>query len=62
MITVDTQKCDACGTCISVCDSRALSFQESITIDINLCIQCGKCVRICPFGAISLVKDTGKIS
>ena len=54
MLTVNTQLCDQCGTCISVCPSNALLLSQILEIDRNLCTQCQTCVKICPFGALSI--------
>jgi len=54
MIAVDTDKCDKCGTCISVCPGNALVIEDRLTVSPEKCASCGMCVRVCPFGAIGL--------
>jgi coenzyme F420-reducing hydrogenase delta subunit/ferredoxin len=50
--------CSACGLCISVCKSEALSFAEDelgkkkIEIDKVKCKGCGLCIATCPSGVI----------
>ena len=50
--------CSACGMCISVCKSEALSFEEDevgnrkIVIDKVKCKSCGLCIATCPSGVI----------
>lgn len=56
MVEVDLNKCDQCGTCISVCPVSAIMMLEEIVIDKNACINCGKCVKVCPFGALNCSK------
>ena len=48
---IDVQKCDFCGTCVTVCPTDAIDLKESdINVDPELCIGCGSCADICPFG------------
>jgi coenzyme F420-reducing hydrogenase delta subunit/ferredoxin len=50
--------CSACGMCISVCKSEALSFEEDeqgnrkIVVDKIKCKGCGLCIATCPSGVI----------
>lgn len=50
--------CSACGMCVSVCKSEALSFAEdeegnkNVVIDKVKCKGCGLCIAICPSGVI----------
>jgi coenzyme F420-reducing hydrogenase delta subunit/ferredoxin len=50
--------CSACGLCVSVCKSEALSFAEDeegnrkIVIDKIKCKGCGLCIATCPSGVI----------
>lgn len=45
------------GSCISVCDSSAISRNSfgEIVVDKDKCIGCGKCTKICPNGVIKLI-------
>ena len=53
MTVVDTDKCDECGTCISVCPGNALLIDNRLNVSAEKCTSCGMCVRVCPFGAIN---------
>ena len=56
MINIVEDKCDFCGTCISICPPDCIAVTESnITIDNNICIDCNLCVYICP---IEVLKDS----
>ena len=50
--------CSACGMCVSVCKSEALSFAEDeegtrkIVVDKIKCKGCGLCIATCPSGVI----------
>lgn len=54
MITIDTQRCTGCGTCVSDCISRVLSVQNGEAYVTGECLQCGHCVAICPQAAPSI--------
>ncbi len=54
---VDHELCTQCGTCVDLCQMKALSFQDDLlTINLDRCIGCGVCAANCPEGAISLKK------
>jgi len=54
---VDLDLCTSCGTCVELCQMKALSFQDDVlTIDLGRCIGCGVCVANCPEEAMSLHK------
>ncbi len=55
MIAVDTDKCDECGTCISVCPGDALLIDSVLAVSPEKCASCGICVKVCPFGAVNIV-------
>jgi len=55
----DQEKCQACGICVEVCPSQALSLvpkerrsRKKIQIDRSRCISCFCCQEVCPEGAI----------
>ncbi len=53
MIGVKIDRCDFCGTCVSVCPVDAIElFEARIRIDPNKCTECMKCVKVCPFRAL----------
>ncbi|MFX1262148.1 MAG: 4Fe-4S dicluster domain-containing protein [Promethearchaeota archaeon] len=54
---VDHDLCSQCGTCVDLCQMKALSFQDDLlVINLDRCIGCGVCVANCPEGAITLKK------
>ena len=52
-ITVDEQKCTACGTCLRGCPACAISASGRKT-DASACIGCMRCIKLCPQGSRSL--------
>jgi|TARA_B110000467_G_C17949584_1_gene279247 NAD-dependent dihydropyrimidine dehydrogenase PreA subunit len=58
MIDIIENKCDFCGTCITVCPVDCIEVTESnIIIDDATCIDCNLCVYICP---IEVLKTTNE--
>lgn len=53
-VTIDEEKCTACGACVEVCPVEALKLEDKAKVDPDTCIDCGTCVDECPVGAISL--------
>ena len=57
-ITRDESKCFDCGSCVSVCLSRAFSIDPE-TWEVNLnydkCVACGSCLTACPTHAVTLI-------
>ncbi len=53
---VDAQQCTACGVCVEVCPTGAISVADAAQINREACIGCGDCVAECPQSALSLVK------
>ncbi|MCK4366025.1 MAG: 4Fe-4S binding protein [Thermoplasmatales archaeon] len=53
-VTIDEEKCTACGACVEVCPVEALKIDSKCKVDADTCIDCGTCVDECPEGAISL--------
>ena len=54
----DDDKCVDCGSCVSVCLSRAFTIDPE-TWEVNLnyekCVACGSCLTACPTHAVSLI-------
>ncbi len=56
-ITVDKEKCEGCGECISVCPGSVYDFDEngkSEPVNPDECTECCSCVEVCPTGAITV--------
>ena len=53
-LIINTDECDRCGTCISVCPCNALLLTEVVSVEDEKCTSCSSCVIICPIGAIKL--------
>lgn len=55
---VNTEICDGCGFCESICEFKAISIRKSddglkrAIVDQDLCTGCGACAGICPSGAM----------
>lgn len=54
MAYVIGEDCVACGTCMSVCPTGAISEGEQYSIDADTCVECGACADACPVGTITL--------
>ena len=52
-ITIDTDKCNACGLCSRKCKAACISGKEH-TVDYSRCVACMDCIDTCRHGAISL--------
>lgn len=51
--SIDTAKCQNCGTCIGVCPENAIHTEnDKAVIDPDKCEGCGKCAAACPQKAI----------
>jgi nitroreductase/NAD-dependent dihydropyrimidine dehydrogenase PreA subunit len=59
-LTVDREKCDACGICVLECPATIIQLAEPgpfpawVEGGDEFCIVCGHCVAACPLGAIGL--------
>lgn len=53
------EKCNGCGLCEKVCNSRTIKVQEK-PIWGNNCTQCLACIHLCPNNAIQCGKGTEK--
>ena len=43
--------CTSCGTCIDLCPTNAISFENPQNTDAELCTACGRCLVVCPSGS-----------
>ena len=52
---IDPQACKACGRCLKVCPTAAITGQKKVphVIDQDKCITCGSCRDVCPFDAVA---------
>jgi len=52
---VNQDECSACGSCVDVCPSDAISLDGDVAVvNEEECNECGACVDECPSEAISL--------
>lgn len=54
MPTVDLEKCNGCGLCVSVCHCSALTIVNDVVAitETEECGWCAMCEAVCPTGAI----------
>jgi nitroreductase/NAD-dependent dihydropyrimidine dehydrogenase PreA subunit len=68
MISIDKEKCTACGICGSICPRhipetiKQGNTKETVISKerINLCMECGHCEAVCPSNAIHIDIFSGK--
>jgi len=63
VITVDIEKCEACGDCVDNCPNMLFSITEDngkkyamVSGDPDDCIGCLSCESACPEGAITVTE------
>jgi electron transport complex protein RnfB len=54
--SVDGLLCNACETCLPLCQFAALTLDEVVEVNPIHCVGCGVCVLACPNGAMALVR------
>ncbi len=63
-ITIDTEKCEACGICAQECPREVYEFDEKknlvTVVDLENCSMCKTCVRGCEPAAITVEGEEGK--
>jgi DNA-directed RNA polymerase subunit D len=57
-----SQKCDACGKCVSACPQKILKLQDKklFVTDMDVCTICRECVRACPMTPSAIQPDRMK--
>jgi len=53
-VQVDIEKCTACGACVDVCPTDAITVEDHAVVNEDECTECGACVPECPTEALSL--------
>lgn len=58
-ITVDTDLCTGCGTCVENCPSEVYELVDNVSTVVNPeeCIECLACEEQCPEEAITVETD-----
>ena len=52
-LTIDADRCTACGACVDACPFAALRLEGVAVVDMDRCTLCGACVEACPADAIT---------
>ncbi len=58
IISIDEQKCNGCGLCISACHEGALELVDGVAklVSDSYCDGLGNCLPECPTGAIEIIE------
>ncbi len=60
IISVDSDSCIGCATCVDRCQFHALSVpDDTVLLQPDLCVGCGVCAITCPEQALALVDREG---
>ena len=54
MLTIESDKCTACGICETSCAFGAITVQDSCAVVNESCTLCGACVENCPVAALHI--------
>jgi electron transfer flavoprotein alpha subunit len=54
MLRIDSDKCNACGLCVTSCPFNAIAVEDEIALANDLCTLCGACVNVCPQSALAI--------
>lgn len=54
MISIDNDRCTACGLCETACPFGAVQILENCAHITDDCTLCGTCATVCPAGAIAI--------
>ena len=54
MVSVDAEKCVACGECAGACPGSVFVVNEHAALTGHECMGCQSCILICPAEAITL--------
>jgi electron transfer flavoprotein alpha subunit len=58
MISVDKDRCTACGLCETACPFSAVQVLDNCAHITDGCTLCGTCATVCPAGAIAIRRNT----
>ena len=63
IITIDIDKCEACGDCVDTCPSEAIAIVEEdgkkyamYTGEPDDCLGCYSCEEVCEEGAVTITE------
>ncbi len=61
IVTIDIEKCEACGECVDICGDELLSIVEEddqkyaeYTGDPDDCLGCYSCEEVCEYDAVTI--------
>lgn len=60
-LKLNTDTCNGCGLCITVCPHGVFEMKEkkSVIINKDACMECGACAQNCPVSAIDVRSGVG---